>query len=84
QARILPKWEDGQMQGVELAAIKSGSLLAEAGFQNGDVIVELNGISVDSPEQSAQLIKEFTSAKSISATVDRDGQDVTVEFEINE
>jgi type II secretion system protein C len=84
QARILPKWEDGKMLGVELAAIKNGSLLKDAGFENGDIIVEMNGIAVDSPEQSAKLMKEFTSAKAISATVNRGGQDVTVEFEVNE
>jgi general secretion pathway protein C len=84
QARILPKWEGGEMQGVELAAIKSGSLLQDAGFRNGDVIVEMNGIPVDSPEQSAKLMKEFSSARSISATVNREGRDVTVQFDINE
>lgn len=84
QARILPKWEDGEMTGVELAAIKNGSLLQDAGFQNGDVIVEMNGIPVDSPEQSAKLMKEFSSARSISATVNRGGQDVTLQFEIDE
>jgi general secretion pathway protein C len=84
QARILPKWEDGEMLGVELAAIKSGSLLEEAGFQNGDVILEMNGIAVDSPEESAKLMREFTSAGAITATVDRQGQDVTVEFEIDQ
>jgi general secretion pathway protein C len=84
QARILPKWEDGEMLGVELAAIKNGSLLQDAGFQNGDVIVEMNGIPVDSPEQSAKLMKEFSSARSISATVNRRGQDVTLQFEVDE
>ncbi len=84
QARILPKWEDGEMLGVELAAIKSGSLLQEAGFENGDIIVEMNGIAVDSPEQSAKLMREFSNAKGITATVNRQGQDVTVEFEIGE
>lgn len=84
QARILPKWEDGEMMGVELAAIKNGSLLQDAGFQNGDVIVEMNGIPVDSPEQSAKLMKEFSSARSISARVNRRGQDVTLQFEVDE
>ena len=83
QARILPKWEDGEMRGVELAAIKSGSLLQEAGFQNGDIIIEMNGIPVDSPEQSAKLMREFTSAEGITATVNRQGRDITVEFEMD-
>jgi type II secretion system protein C len=84
QARILPKWEDGEMLGVELAAIKNGSLLQDAGFQNGDIIVEMNGIAVDSPEQSAKILKEFTTARGISATVNRKGRDVTVQFDVNE
>jgi type II secretion system protein C len=84
QARILPKWEDGEMLGVELAAIKGGSLLEEAGFENGDVIVQMNEIAVDSPEQTAKLMREFTTATAIRATVDRGGEDVTVEFKINE
>ena len=84
QARILPKWEDGEMLGVELAAIKNGSLLQDAGFENGDIIVEMNGIAVDSPEQSAKLMTEFITARSINATVNRKGRDVTVEFEVNE
>jgi len=84
QARILPKWENGEMTGVELAAIKNDSMLQDAGFENGDVVVEVNGISVDSPEQSAMLMNEFASAKAISATVNRDGHEVTVEFEIDE
>jgi general secretion pathway protein C len=84
QARILPKWEDGEMLGVELAAIKNGSLLQDAGFQNGDIIVEMNGIAVDSPEQSAKILKEFTTARGIRATVNRRGRNVTVEFDVNE
>jgi len=81
QARILPKWDEGQMRGVQLDAIKSGSLLEEAGFEDGDIITEINGVTVDSPEQSALLIKELTEAPLIRAVVDRDGESVSVEFE---
>jgi general secretion pathway protein C len=81
QARILPKWEDGQMQGVQLDAIKSGSLLEKAGFEDGDIITEINGVTVDSPDQSALLIKELTEAQVIRAVVDRGGQSVSVEFD---
>jgi len=44
----------------------------------------MNGIAVDSPEQSAKLMREVTSAAGITATVNRQGQDITVEFEIEE
>jgi type II secretion system protein C len=69
QARILPKYEDGAMVGVQLNAIKPGSLFEKAGFQNGDVIRELNGIKIDSPEQSAKILLEFVDAKEFSVQV---------------
>jgi type II secretion system protein C len=70
QARILPKYENGAMVGVQLNAIKQGSLFEQIGFQNGDVIRELNGIKIDSPEQSAKILLEFVDAKSFNVVVE--------------
>lgn len=85
QARLLPKWENGELLGVEVTAIKSGTLLEEVGFEDGDIISEVNGTPINSPDQSAMLIKEFTSsANVINATVERGGQRLTLEFEIPE
>lgn len=83
QARILPKWEDGEMLGVQLQAIKAGSLLEQAGFVNGDVITEVNGEVIDSPEQSAKFMRELSEADEIQATVDRDGQSITMTIEMD-
>jgi type II secretion system protein C len=71
QARILPKYENGRMVGVQLNAIKPGSMFETIGIQNGDVIKELNGIKIDSPEQSAKILLEFVDAKSFNVVVDR-------------
>ncbi len=71
QARILPKYENGQMIGVQLNAIKPGSMFEQIGIKNGDVIKELNGIKIDSPEQSAKILLEFVDAKSFNVVVDR-------------
>jgi general secretion pathway protein C len=69
QARILPKYENGQMVGVQLNAIKPGSMFEQIGIKNGDVITELNGIKIDSPEQSAKILLEFVDAKSFQVVV---------------
>ena len=74
QARILPKYENGQMVGVQLNAIKPGSMFEQIGIQNGDVIQELNGIKIDSPEQSAKILLEFVDAKTFTVVVNRSGQ----------
>ncbi len=63
EARILPKYEAGQMVGVQVSAIKPGSLFEQMGIQEGDVITELNGIRIDSPEQSAKILLELTSSE---------------------
>lgn len=70
QARILPKYENGQMIGVQLNAIKPGSMFEQIGIKNGDVIKELNGIKIDSPEQSAKILLEFVDAKSFQVVVE--------------
>ena len=69
QARILPKYEDGRMVGVQLNSIKSGSLFEEIGIESGDVITKLNGIQIDSPEQSAKILAEFSQAEEFDVTV---------------
>ena len=70
QARILPKYENGQMVGVQLNAIKPGSMFHQIGLKDGDVIKELNGIKIDSPEQSARILLEFVDAKSFTVLVE--------------
>lgn len=70
QARILPKYENGAMVGVQVSAIKPGSLFESIGIKNGCVIKELNGIKIDSPEQSAKILLEFVDAKRFDIVVD--------------
>jgi general secretion pathway protein C len=73
QARILPKYENGQMVGVQVNAIKPGSLFESIGLKDGSVIKELNGIKIDSPEQSAKILLELVDAKQFDIVID-DGQ----------
>jgi general secretion pathway protein C len=83
QARILPKYEDGGMVGVQLNAIKSGSLFERIGIQNGDVITQLNGIEVTGPETSQEMLKELTEAQEFNLTVmGSDGGTRELEYEV--
>lgn len=80
QARILPKYENGQMVGVQLNAIKPGSMFEQIGIKNGEIIEELNGIKIDSPEQSAKILLEFVDAKTFTIKV-RDAQGATKDLQ---
>jgi general secretion pathway protein C len=75
QARILPKYEEGQMRGVQISQIKPGSLFEQMGLQEGDLVTEINGIPIDSPEQSARVLQEFSSGKPLNiGGIGADGQ----------
>lgn len=83
QARILPKYENGQMVGVQLNAIKAGSLFQEIGIQDGDTITEFNGIQVTGQQESAQVLSELATSQTFAVTVKgRDGQTRQLEYEI--
>jgi general secretion pathway protein C len=69
QARVTPKYESGQMVGLQVNAIKPGTLLQEIGLQEGDLIKQFNGITINSPDQSAQIFQEFASASEFNAVV---------------
>jgi general secretion pathway protein C len=69
QARILPKYQDGEMIGVQMNSIKAGSVFEQIGIQDGDTITEFNGIQVTGPQQSAQVLRELTEATEFDVSV---------------
>ena len=81
QARIIPRYEDGQMTGVQLNAIKPGSLFEQAGLEDGDVVIELNGIAATSQEASQQILSGLRTDDEWNLRVrDRNGNEKTLEF----
>jgi general secretion pathway protein C len=83
QARIVPKYDKGTMVGVQVNAIRPGSLFQQIGIQDGDVITELNGIQVNGPQQSAQVLRELSQASDLKVTVQgANGQTRELEYEI--
>ncbi len=85
QARILPKYENGQMVGVQLNAVKPGSLFEQIGIQSGDTVTTFNGLRIDRPEQSANLLRELTEARSFNVQVlGSDGRERTLTYELQE
>ncbi|HXK25003.1 MAG TPA: type II secretion system protein GspC [Myxococcota bacterium] len=61
QARILPKYEEGQMRGLQISQIKPGSLYEQAGLQEGDLVESVNDNPINSPEQTGPIFNMLTS-----------------------
>jgi general secretion pathway protein C len=85
QARIVPKYDNGQMVGVQLNSVQPGSLFEQIGIQSGDTVTTFNGVRIDRPEQSANLLRELTEAHSFNVTVQgSDGRERTLTYELSE
>jgi type II secretion system protein C len=63
QARITPKWTDGEMAGMEVRDIIPGSLYEKIGLADGDVIQSFNGIELDSTAAGAEVLAQFGQAE---------------------
>jgi general secretion pathway protein C len=82
QARVLPKFENGQMVGLQVNGIQPGSLFEELGLQEGDVITQLNGISISSPDESARIFSELSNADQFEVQVRKpNGTGTTLNFQ---
>ena len=62
QAKIIPKWDNNEMVGMELREIESGSLYEKMGLNEGDVITSFNGVQLDSAAAGARVLSKFVEA----------------------
>lgn len=68
-ADLRPKMQDGEMVGMEVQGIQPGSVFERIGLEDGDVITELNGIRINSPQESTRALAELVDAKEYVFTV---------------
>lgn len=73
----------GIAHGVKVEAVDDNSMAAQAGLMPGDVLVELDGQTVASPEQLKHIADALPTRHAISMRVLRDAQVVYMALEIN-
>lgn len=83
QARMEPNIVDGRTEGFVVRMIQPRSLLANLGIQRGDVINQVNGVELDSPEKALQIFQQLREAKNISLSLTRGGNRLNFQYEVN-
>jgi type II secretion system protein C len=73
KARLVPNTTDNVMNGFKIFAIDRTSLLGKVGFQNGDIITQVNDVSLKQPEQGFALYQAFQEEREIRINVLRNG-----------
>ncbi len=82
QAQAVPYLENGETTGFQLRRIQRGSLIAQIGLQRGDILRNINGLPLNSPEKALQLFGQLRQAKKINIDLERRGKAMTFAYEI--
>ncbi len=51
-------------------------MLAELGIQSSDVIIQINGIKLDKPQNGISALRKLSTAKTLNIVVKRNGAEV--------
>ncbi len=82
-ARLEPKIVQGQTQGFLVHMVRPNSLLARLDIQRGDLIKEVNGVPLDSPERALQVFQQLREARRVTVNLLRRGQPRSHTYEID-
>jgi general secretion pathway protein C len=82
QVRLIPFFEGNKSAGYRIAAIRPGTTFEQLGFQGGDVLQQVNGLDVSSPEKLYTIFQNLKDEKKVTVNILRQGQKNTLTYEI--
>lgn len=82
QVRIVPNIVRGKASGYKLMNVKKGSLVEGVGLQNGDIIKEINGKSIDKPEAAFGAYRQLKDEGRFVIEIERKGKREILSYDI--
>ncbi len=82
QARVVPNFNSGKIDGYKIFAIKPESVYSKIGLQNGDVIQSINGVAIDSPEKALQLFQTLRTERNFTINLNRDSNPMSFTYNL--
>lgn len=82
QAQAIPYLDGNQTTGFQIRMIQRGSLIEQLGLRKGDILREVNGVALNSPEKALQVFGQLRQARQISIGLERGGKAMTFAYEI--
>jgi len=74
--------ENGQIVGYKIRPGRDRQLFDSLGLQADDVVKAVNGVELTSPQRVMEIYREMGDARSASLLIDRDGQEVSIDIEL--
>ena len=73
----------GKLKGYKIRPGKDRKLLRKFGLKNGDVVTAVNGVSLDNPIKALEIMRDLSTASSVTLDVERRGQMQSFSFQID-
>ena len=77
-----PHFADGRVDGWRLDGIAPGSIFALAGFDNGDMVRTVNGVSVADPTDAMSMLLTVRSLSHVTVVGEHHGKLRTLELTV--
>ena len=74
QARLVPHFDHGKVDGILVAGVRPGSVFAAMGLKDADVIHTLNGQPIDAPQRITNLYQAIIDSRPIDIGLERGGK----------
>ena len=78
----VPYSENGKLRGYRLQPQRDRALFDQVGLEPTDVIIGINGVSLDNPTNGLKALQALQKARQINITVLRNGAEIPLSFEI--
>ena len=83
KVRVVPhRGADGEVDGYRLSAIRRGSIFDKLGIKNGDIVHQVNGMGLTSPDQALSAFQSLQSESNFTFEVSRRNKRQTFEYEV--
>ncbi|MEM9757935.1 MAG: type II secretion system protein GspC [Pseudomonadota bacterium] len=82
--RVSAVREGEQLRGYRVVPGRSAAAFSALGFQSGDLVTGINGLSLADPANTMRLYQTMRSATSASFELERDGQPITLSVNLEE
>ncbi len=75
--RAMPVMKNGKLSGYRVFPVGNSNTFAKLGLRAGDVVTAVNGMQLDNPAQSMNILNKLKTSDQISVTFTRNGQQMT-------
>jgi len=82
QIRVVPHFSEGNPDGFKIFNIRPGSLFAQLGMVNGDIIKRVNGLDITGPEQALEMFAQLRDENQVTVDLERFRKNLTLQYEI--